>query len=43
MMSLQMNKNFDLLSEDGKQVTHCLMNLATKAMEVAASQASAAV
>ena len=37
MMSLQMNKNFDLLSEDGKQVTHCLMNLATKAMEVAFS------
>ena len=31
MMSLQMNKNIELLSEDGKQATLCLMNLVTKA------------
>ena len=29
-MSLQMSKNIDQLSEDGKQATLCLMNLITK-------------
>lgn len=40
-MSLQMSKNVDLLSEDGKQATLCLMNLITKANgEAAVGQAN---
>jgi hypothetical protein len=34
MMSLQMSKNIDLLSEDGKQATLCLMNMITKARDI---------
>ena len=31
MMSLQMSKNIELLSEDGKQATACLMSFVQKA------------
>jgi hypothetical protein len=33
MMSLQMNKNVDMLSEDGKQATVCLMSVIAKTFE----------